>query len=114
MELIPIGRYYYVIASEVVCIERESLPAQSDPYPYMLTVCLSNGKNLSIKYKIEKERDAEVEKIARLINFALNRNEEKILCEMVNLKGAIKTIDKRQLKIWSQLKRLLNIEGEQK
>lgn len=49
-----------------------------------------------------------------LINLALNRNEEKILCEMANLKGAIKTIDKRQLKIWRQLKRLLNIEGEQK
>ena len=82
-------------------------------YPYSISVCLRNGKTFSVSYKNESRRNADAFSYAKAVEREKNKELDEILTSLINLKWTINRVDKRQLRIWRQLKALLNLEVDE-
>lgn len=81
-------------------------------YPHNLTVRLKNGQSLGVDYATEASRNRDREKLIRQIDSELRRDSEKIQSQLFVLQDTIRRIDKRQLRIWRQLKALLDLNDK--
>lgn len=82
-------------------------------YPYKLTVILRNGTQYSVKYTDEKYRDREAAALSRRIENEQRDTMERIYTKLYCLEDTLNRIDKRQLRIWRQLKRLLDLQEDE-
>ena len=109
------SEYYRFSAEEVEAIGTTDIG--SGTHPFMLTVYFKSGNKLSISYENEKHRKAALIDLARQVDAEKRRDAEKIHIALSILQGGVNRMEKRQLRIWRQLKELLGLkvdgEGEE-
>lgn len=111
--MISFGGYYYFPASEVQAVEVDCAPAAAQPY--LLAVLLKSGQRYRLSYTHQNQRDASRERLVRQIEQELYQQDGlgRLNDRLFLMEDTIKRLDKRQLRIWRQLQKLLNIkEGD--
>ena len=81
-------------------------------HPYVLTVYLKSGNKMSVSYADKQSRRAAMIDLSRQINSEKRKDYEGVRCALYQLQGSINRIEKRQLRIWKQLKSLLGVNVE--
>ena len=112
-KMVEFDTYYSFAADQVECISSEN---GSDTHPYALSVYLKSGRKLTVNYKTQKDRDNAKRIMVNRIESELRRDREQIFNRLYLIDDTVKRIDKRQLRIWRQLKALLHLtekEGEE-
>lgn len=109
--MIAWDKYFYFNAEDVEYIE--TIDSTSGDHPYRLTVHLKSGNAPSVSYRDSKSRDSERNNLVRLVNRARREDTDRILNQLTLLEDTVKRIDRRQLKIWRQLKALLDLSVEE-
>ena len=105
------GDYYRFSAEEVEAIGTTDSGIGS--HPYRLTVHFKSGKNIAINYADMKSRKDAMLDLSRQIDREKKQDIEKIHTALYVLQGSINRIDKRQIRIWQQLKHLLGLQVEE-
>ncbi len=111
--MINFNSYYSFPAAEVSYVSAEQ--GNSD-LPYTLTVHLKSGQGLRINYENKDMRDREKQILVTKIENELRShtdNLDQISNRVYLVEDCVRRIDKRQLKIWRQLKALLGLKDEQ-
>ena len=110
--MINFDNYYRIAEEEIELIE--AMNKQSIDYPYVLTVQLKSGKRCSIGYKDSKSRDSVRDNIVKQVETEKRAAySEKIVNRLNIIDYAINRIEKRQLRIWRQLKALLGVSVDE-
>lgn len=104
------NEYYRFAAKEVEAIGTSE--RTSSTHPYVLTVYLKSGNKFAVSYADEVSRRNEASNLSRQIDMELKRDSETIIKTLFLLLDTTKRIDKRQLRIWKQLKDLLGLKME--
>lgn len=108
--MIDFDKYFAFPADQVECITRGTT---SDPeYPVSLTVYLKSGRNLTVNYRTEKNAENVKRDLMRRIENSRRSDYEQIYNKVYLIEDAVRRIDKRQLKIWRQLRDLLGVKTE--
>lgn len=105
--MVNLSNLYFFSAKEIECIEPYSVKVNDR---YRLTVYTKSGKSYSASYANVKERDSAKTDLIRQIERATTEHEQKVLNRLYLIQNTAERMDKRQLKIWRQLKDLLGIE----
>lgn len=108
--MVEFDSYYQFAADQVECVSTET---GSDSHPYTLAVYLKSGRRLAVNYKTQKDRDNAKRIMVNRIEHELRHDTEQIFNRLYLLDDAVKRIDKRQLRIWRQLKALLSLTAEE-
>lgn len=82
-------------------------------HPYMLTVYFKSGNKLSISYADITSRKNAMSDLSRQIDREKRQDTEKIHNAIYLIRDSLNRIDKRQLRIWKQLKDLLGVKVEE-
>lgn len=85
----------------------------SGTHPYTLTVYLKSGKSFSVSYMDKQSRRAAMLDLSRQIDSEKRRDAERIHNALYILRDSVNRIDKRQLRIWRQLRDLLGLNMEE-
>jgi hypothetical protein len=109
--MISFSKYYNLSAEDVECIEATTV--ESADFPYRLTVHLKSGKQHSVSYKDSKSRDTAKLEMVRQVECQKRQESEKVLSMLYTIKYAVERIDRRELRIWRQLRDLLGIRVEE-
>ena len=105
------SEYYSFSANDVEAI---GVADQSNgTHPYVLTVYLKSGNRMSVKYADKKSRKEAMVDLNRQIDFKKRFDTEQMCNSLYLLRDAVNRIDKRQLRIWKQLKELLGVKVEE-
>lgn len=107
--MVEVGGYYYLSAQE---IESVFCVKGSADYPYKLTVIMKSGKDYSVCYEKETARNEEKRRVLNAIETERRRDAETILNKLYLMNYTVERIDKRQLRIWQQLKKTAWSIGE--
>lgn len=113
--MVEFGGRYYIDMTQVEYI------STADPqgaiievsHPYDLTVHLLSGKSLGLCYPTKVARDNERRRLITAIQRERTNYEETMLCKLRLIQNDVSRIDKRQLRVWQQLKKLLGIQPEE-
>lgn len=81
-------------------------------HPYVLTVYLKSGNKMSVSYADKQSRRAAMLNLSRQIDSGKRNAAEEVRGTLYQLQVSINRIDKRQLRIWQQLRALLGIKAE--
>lgn len=103
------GNYFY--DTEVESIQRYESGVQN--YPYGLRVYFKSGRTIGVNYPSKLMRDAESYRLNALCRQESDAIMERIANRLFLVEGAVKRIDKRQLRIWRQLKALLDLKDDE-
>ena len=103
--------YYRFSAEDVEALGVDD--KTSGTHPYTLTVYLKSGRNFSVSYMDKQSRRAAMLDLSRQIDSERRRDAEKIHNALYILRDSVNRIDKRQLRIWRQLRDLLGINVEE-
>lgn len=109
--MIAFSQYYNFSAEDVECIEVTTV--ESADFPYRLVVHLKSGKQLSVSYKDSKSRDNAKLEMVRQVERQRRSDLEQIFSLFHSLRYTVERIDKRELRIWRQLRDLLGIRVEE-
>lgn len=104
------SEYYRFPAESVEAIGTSD--GTSGTHPYMLTIYLNSGKTLSVSYTDKQSRKAAMLDLSRQIDREKRQDMEKIHNALYLLRDSVNRIDKRQLRIWRQLRDLLGVKSE--
>lgn len=85
----------------------------SGTHPYVLTVHFKSGNKLAVSYTDKSSRKVAMLDLSRQIDSEKRRDAEKIQNALFLLQGSANRIEKRQLRIWKQLKELLGVQPEE-
>jgi len=107
--MIDFGNYYNFPADQVAYIENHKVPGD---YPFELAVILKTGNRLAVCYKRKESCDTAKRVLITNIQRELRADTEKTHNMLYLIEDCAKRIDKRQLRIWQQLKALLHITTE--
>lgn len=99
----------YFAASEVECITKYK--SGNTEYPFGLRVTFKSGRNLGVDYQSETQRNRDATILQGKVGSELNSVYERIWNRLYLIDDSVKRIDKRQLRIWRQLKALLGLKG---
>lgn len=102
--------YYRFNAQEVEAIGTSE--KVSNTHPYALTVFLKSGNKFSVSYADEAARRCAMVDLARQIEREMSKTENEIRNRLYLILDSVNRIDKRQLRIWRQLRDLLDIKAE--
>ena len=94
--MICFGSYYHFSGEDV-------------EYISLTNVFLRSGRCFSVSYKIQKDAEKERDRLVRSVDTARNAQSQRVLNKLQLLDYSIRTIDRRQLRIWRQLKVLLGV-----
>lgn len=103
------GQYF---ASDQVDMIECSVNGGNKDYPFALSVCLRSGRKYTVIYQDEKARARAAERLARCIDNEKKDTLEKVFWKLRELEYGVNRVDKRQLRIWRQLKKLLSISED--
>lgn len=112
--MISLSKYYHFKAEEVEYVEVAK--SEEATYPYRLSVHLKSGNIASVNYQNETDRNRARDELVRGIDRERREDDEKIsnaLRLLQNISSTIGTIDRRQLRIWRQLRDLLGLKIEE-
>lgn len=109
--MIAFSTYYHFSAEDVESIEETS--GEHEDYPYKLTVYLRSGKLYSVSYKYCESRDKARDEIVRQVECQKRADSEKILNSLYLIRSELSRIDRRELRIWRQLRDLLEVRVEE-
>lgn len=104
--------YYSFAADQVECVERVT-NKDNTTYPFTVYVILKSGRKLGVNYKTQKDADNAKRVIVNRISFALRNDYEQLYNKLYLVEDCVKRIDKRQLRIWRQLRALLHLAVEE-
>lgn len=107
--MVQFESYYFFAADQVECVSAES---GNNSHPYALVVYLKSGRKLSVNYKTQNELDRAKQIMVSRIESDLRRDREQVFNRLYLIDDAVKRIDKRQLRVWRQLKALLHLDKE--
>lgn len=107
------GQHYRFSAEEVEAIG--SSESRIGSHPFQLTVYFKSGRTIAINYADMQSRKGAMLDLARQIDQEKRQDTEKIHNALYILQDATNRIDKRQLRIWKQLKTLLGakVDGDE-
>lgn len=105
--MVEIGKLYSFSAREIECIE-----ALNTNGKFRLTIHTKSGKSYSVDYVMESARDIAQAGIIRQFDRDVLDVEQRILNRLYLIQTVVERIDKRQPRIWRQLKALLGIKME--
>lgn len=105
--MIEFGSHFSIAAEQIEYMATDSEGAGG--YPYRLTVYLKSGRACAVSYKSEEGRDAEKARVARQVDAERHAYDERILNRLYLIKDVVERVDKRQLRVWRQLKELLRL-----
>ena len=105
--MVEIGRVYSLSAREIECFEALNTNGR-----FRLTVHTKSGKSYSLDYATESARNSAQAAAVRQFERDVSEMEQKILNRLYLIQGTVERTDKRQLRIWRQLKALLGTEVE--
>lgn len=105
--MVEIGRVYSLSAREIECIEALNTNGR-----FRLTVHTKSGKSYSVDYSTEAARNSAQAVAVRQYERDVTEMEQKILNRLYLIQGTVERTDKRQLRIWRQLKVLVGIKPE--
>lgn len=103
--------YYRFSAEEVEALGVDD--KTSGTHPYTLTVYLKSGRSFSVSYTDKQSRRAAMLDLSRQIDGEKRWDAEKIHNKLFLLQDSVSRIDKRQLRIWRQLRDLLGLQTEE-
>ena len=109
--MIAWSEYYRFSAEEVEAIGTSN--SESGTHPFVLTVYLKSGLKLSVSYVDMKQMKAAMLDLTRQIDREKKNDAEKIHHSLYLLQDVTNRMDKRQLRIWKQLKILLGVKVEE-
>ena len=104
------NEHYRLSADDVAAIG--TVDSAVGTHPYMLTVYLNSGRTLSVSYTDKQSRKAAMLDLSRQIDREKRQDMEKIHNALYLLRDSVNRIDKRQLRIWRQLRDLLGVKPE--
>lgn len=105
------SEYYRFSAEDVEALGVDD--KTSGTHPYTLTVYLKSGKSFSVSYMDKQSRRSAMLDLSRQIDSEKRRDAEKIYNALYILRDTVNRIDKRQLRIWRQLRDLLGLNLEE-
>ena len=108
--MIAFSNFYNFPAEEVEYLQVSE--NTTGDYRFVLTVCLKSGNKCTVSYGDSRSRDAAKCDLLRQIEKEKQADAEKIISTLTLLRYTIERIDKRQLRIWRQLKALLGVKTE--
>lgn len=111
--MIALDKYYNISVEDIEYIEIKDNTNTPVGHPYELTVYLKSGRSCSVYYSDSKSRDREKYNMINRLDYERRERIEKISTMLTILKKTVETIDRRQLRIWRQLKALLNVSIEE-
>lgn len=103
--MIAFSTYYNFLAEDVEYIETTN--GNEKDFPYRLTVHTKSGQAFSVSYKDSKSRDNTKAELVRQVEYQRRHESEKVLSLLFSIKDTVERIDKRELRIWRQLRDLL-------
>lgn len=103
--------YYRFSAEDVEALGVDD--KTSGTHPYTLTVYLKSGRSLSVGYTDKQSRRATMLDLSRQIDSERRLDAEKIHNALYILRDSVNRIDKRQIRIWRQLRDLLGLNVEE-
>lgn len=103
--------YYRFSAEDVEAIG--TTDNSSGTHPYVLTVYTKIGNKFSVSYADKQSRKATMVDLSRQIDSEKRRDAEKIHNALFIVQDSIKRIDKRQIRIWRQLRDLLGAKVDE-
>ncbi len=109
--MIKFASYYSINAEEIAMI-RADTDTNSD-YPYNLTIVLKNGKTASVGYQKEGDRYVVWQDILSQISREQRQDYERMYNKICLVENAVRCIDKRQLRIWRILSKLLPVKEKE-
>ena len=104
------SEHYRFSAEEVEAVGASD--SGSETHPFVLTVYFKSGLKMSVSYGDIKSRKAAMLDLSRQIDAEKRRCIEQIHNSLFVLKDSVNRIDRRQLRIWQQLKALLGVKVE--
>lgn len=108
--MIDFEGFYSVDAEQVEFISMRNGTGET---PYGLFLTLRSGKELGIWYRTELSRKQGKERIVREVECDRRRKELDIQGQLATNMRVVERTEKRQLRIWRQLKELLGVEPEE-
>ena len=109
--MVNFAGYYHIAATEIAVISTRE--REEADFPYVLSVTLKSGKEFSVSWKKKSDRDAEHRNILVQTDRELRQDYEKIYNHLYLLRDGISRVDKRQVRIWRQLRELLSLKDEE-
>ena len=109
--MIAWSEHYRFSAEEVEAIGTSN--SGTGTHPFVLTVYLKSGLKLSVSYVDMKHMKATMLDLTRQIDREKKNDAEKIHHALYLLQDVTNRMDKRQLRIWKQLKILLGVNVEE-
>lgn len=103
---------YYTIAAEQVEYIAATDRGTGD-CPYSLDVHLLSGRTLSVSYRTTIARTAGRNKLERQIEAERRRDSDQIIARLSLIRDGVERVDKRQFRIWKQLKELLKLPPDE-
>ena len=108
--MIEFDEYYAIAVDEVALIGTSETAGVT--HPYTLSVTLKNGKTVSVNFASKQARDTERRRMLIQISHEKRQNNEQLYNKLLLLEYAVNRIDKRQLRIWRILSKLLPVKEE--
>lgn len=102
--------YYSFPADQVESVEVYTLSA--DEMPHKLRVTLKSGRSLVVNYKSKAARDGAKQILCNRIDQELRQESVQISNKLFLVLDYVQRLDKRQFRIWRQLKQLLQLPVE--
>lgn len=108
--MIDFDGYFSFPADQVESVE---IGTRNDTtHPHILTVNMKSGKTHSVSYKNKADRDRQKQLLVNRISSELRSDYERLYNKLYLIEDCMKRVDKRQLRIWRQLKTLLHLSVE--
>ncbi len=108
--MVKFSSYHYINPKEV---ESVSVCKTESEYPYDLKVRMKSGKELVVSYIQICDRDRARDNLIIDIQRALREEQVSMSNVLTRIENELHIIDKRQLRVWRQLKQLLGISIEE-
>lgn len=102
--MVNFAGYHYIAATEIAVVSSKT--DKETVYPYGISVILKSGKELIVNWKQQNDRDEEYRNLLLQIDRELRQDYEKIYNQLYLLRDSVSRVDKRQLRIWKQLRDL--------
>lgn len=110
--MVRFDEYYYFDANEIAFVRKTT--ASGAEHPYRIFVGIKGGQEYGVNYANEKARNDAYNRLVRDIEQERRQPIEQLRWKLEMINITLKTLDKRQMKIWRQLKELLGLKVEDK
>ena len=109
--MIDFEGYYTVAVEQIEYIDMND--KGTGDCPYCLNIHLLSGRVLSVCYRTAMARTTARNKLQQQIEAERRRDSDQIIARLSLIRDGVERVDKRQFRIWKQLKELLKLPPEE-